>query len=296
MKFFQKQMVDQIGVTSVSLQKILVVLMILSLLSLFNGGLFSFLICLIGFMGAYKRSPGLLRAYFSISIALIIVAFVFAIVTTVGSLNHHDHGEYSSDSTSSSSYTSNSKLTQAKVFVRRLTSYESSSDSNPSNTSMDTPSSQYESFSDYAVVALVLLALAVVVLGFILIYLKIYSLVLAFRLRKMILLAASTLPTTNPTTPTEPTQVHEFAPTNTSCAVPQEAPLLPPPFPMQFQNPYMFSPGFAPYPYPMPMVPPQNMQAGQQFPHQVMFGQQPVFYTYAPMSPTVPTTPSEEKL
>lgn len=247
-------------------------------------------------MGAYKRSPGLLRAYFSISIALIIVAFVFAIVTTVGSLNHHDHDEYSSDATSSGSYTSNSKFTHAKVFMRRFTSSESS-DSNPSNpTSMDT-SSQYESFSDYAVVALVLLALAVVVIGFILIYLKIYSLVLAFRLRKMILLAASTLPTTNPTTsstPTDSTQVHEFAPSNTSCGVPQEAPLPPPPFPVQFQNPYMFSPGFAPYPYPMPMAP-QNMQAGQQFPHQVMFGQQPVFYTYAPM-PTVPTTPSEEKL
>jgi hypothetical protein len=40
-------------------------------------------------------------------------------------------------------------------------------------------------------------------------------------------------------------------------------------------------------------LPGQQQSQGPQFPHHVMFGQQPVFYTYAPMPQT---PPSEEKL
>lgn len=59
-------------------------------------------------------------------------------------------------------------------------------------------------------------------------------------------------------TESKDTQVHEFAPANTSCAVDGEAPVAP------FQPSPMFAPGFAPYPYGMPMMMPPHMQGQQQ--------------------------------
>jgi hypothetical protein len=361
MKFFQKQKVDQVGVTSVALQKILVVLMLLSIFTLFNGGLISFLLCLIGFIGAYKRHTGLLRAYVSISVALIIIAFVFALISSFSSLSGTDYEAYSYEESSSSnspyssnyhSNTYNSKFTAAtktlyRKFAPSYPTYPTSAPTNaptptqpphntptqrptnaptqhstipphptqspsqrPTHSATPTPSSpttppQYptqdptptdsysysvDSYAEEDYTVFIFLAIAVMILAFFVVYLKIFSLVLAFRLRKMILTAATTLPTEN-------TQTHEFAPANTSCAVPEhEVPTTQaPPAPAM---PFQFSPGFAPYPYsyPYPMMPmmPNNM-AGQQAPHHMMFGQQPVFYTYAPV-PQAPTTPSDEKL
>lgn len=69
---------------------------------MFNGGFFSFLLCLIGFIGAYKRSTGMLTAYVSISIVLIVLCSVVAI-SSIFLVTSDDYVyEYSSDATSSS--------------------------------------------------------------------------------------------------------------------------------------------------------------------------------------------------
>jgi preprotein translocase subunit SecG len=315
MKFFNQQKVDQIGVTSVSLQKILLFLMILSLFTIFNGGFLSFLICLIGFIGAYRRSSGMLTAYFSISIILIVLCSIIAI-SSVFMVSNDEYYSSSSSSSSEGFFTANGahgsmarlhKALTRKVATIGSESSVSESSSVSSESSVGTGSGSTPIYVDSSnsedvnfTSGMVFLFVVVLVLAFFLAYIKIYSLVLAFRLRKMILAAAAAT-----ALPTEAPQTHEFAPANTSCAVPENevpAPVAP------FQQPPVFTPGFAPYPYPYPpmmMMPPQ-MQGQQfqpfpgqqfpgQFPHHMMFGQQPVFYTYAPPAPQ--TAPSaEEKL
>lgn len=314
MKFFDKQRVDLVGTTSVTLQKILIFLMLLSVFTLFNGGLFSFLLCLLGFVGAYKKHTGLLRAYVTISVALMVIAFVFALVATFSVVGNSDYEYYSSSS--SGDVHAYSKFGAIKSIIRSMGSSSAASDSSNSaptySSSNSVPADSTESSSsndiipppaasdafsssyyeeDYTV--FIFLAIVVMVLAFFVVYLKIYSLVLAHRLRKLILLSKESLPTYTENT-------HEFTPTNTSCAVPNEneTPAPVPTSPMFAHPPTpTFTPGFAPYPYPypypmMPMMPPQ--MGGQQMPHHVMYGQQPIFYTYAPMPQ--PPAPADEKL
>jgi len=307
MKFFAKQKVDQIGITAVTLQKILLFLMILSIFTMFNGGFFSFFLCLIGFIGAYKRSSGMLTAYVSISIVLIVLCSVVAL-SSIFIVSSDDYVyEYSSSSSSSHAASGsadkpvfaqgNLHIIQ-RLFARKLSAIGSESNSasasesdsvvsSPPNTWSSSTSYSYDEQDD-ATFGLIFLLIVVMIFAFFLAYIKVYSVVLAWRLRKMILTAATSLPVTD----VAPTQTHEFAPANTSCAVPEtEAPVPPPVAP--FQTAPLFAPGFAPYPYGMPMMPPQMQGQFQgQFPHHVMFGQQPVFYTYAPM----PQPPAEEKL
>lgn len=298
MKFFAKQKVDQIGITAVSLQKILIFLMILSLFTMFNGGFFSFFLCLIGFIGAYRRSSGMLTAYVSISVVIIVLCSVVAI-SSIFVVSSDDYVyEMSSSSSSSSSEFAQTNIRKLQTLVaRKLSAIGSesssahSSESSQSSESSDSisigSSSSSNSFyfeDDDATFGLIFLLIVVMIFAFFLAYIKVYSVVLAWRLRKMICAAATALPTTDVAP-----QTHEFAPANTSCAIPETeaAPVAP------FQPAPLFAPGFAPYPYAMPMMPPQMQGQFQgQFPHHVMFGQQPVFYTYAPM-----TRPeSEEKL
>lgn len=301
MKFFAKQKVDQIGITAVSLQKILIFLMILSLFTMFNGGFFSFFLCLIGFIGAYRRSPGMLTAYVSISVVLIVLCSVVAI-SSIFVVSTDDYVYDYSSSSSASAATDYAPTNIRKIqnlVARKLSAIGSESSSSPSSESSESSdsisssnswgSASFYSEDDDATFGLIFLLIVVMIFAFFLAYIKVYSVVLAWRLRKMIRTAATTLPTE------VAPQTHEFAPANTSCAIPEPetAPVSP------FQPAPVFAPGFAPYPYGMPMMMPPQMQGqfqGQQFqgqfPHHVMFGQQPVFYTYAPM-----TRPeSEEKL
>lgn len=159
------------------------------------------------------------------------------------------------------------------------------SEGSNSHTWVGSDSFSYDSYSfeDENLTGIIFLSVVVMIIGFFLAYLKVYSLVLAWKLRKMIITERLTpLPST-----TKDSQVHEFAPSNTSCAVEVETPTTPaaPVAPFQPVNMMnmgapMFAPGFAPYPY--MMVPPQQGQQQFQYPHHMMFGQQPVFYTYAP--------------
>lgn len=305
MKFFAKQKVDQIGVTAVTLQKLLLFLMVLSLFTVFNGGLFSFLLCLIGFIGAYKRSPGLLAAYVSISIVLIALCSVVAVSSILMVTSDDYVYEYSSDFSSSSTSSSDikasdynggnvykfQKLLSRKLYGAGSQSASESSDSVVSSTpnlpNGNSNSLYGDSYSmeEDDTTGFIFLLIVVMLLAFFLAYLKIYSLVLSWRLRKMILCTANTLPVSEP-------QTHNFPATNTSCAE-QEQPTGEPVAPFH-PAPPMFAPGFAPYPYGMPFMAPPQFPGQQQFPHHVMFGQQPVFYTYAPMNPT--PSAEDEKL
>jgi hypothetical protein len=295
MKFFAKQKVDQIGITAVTLQKILLFLMILSLFTIFNGGFFSFLLCLIGFIGAYRRSTGLLTAYVSISVVLIVLCSVVALSSIFMASSDDYVYDYSTSASSSDAFNNRPTAQQGlfrlrQAFARKLNAIgeQSSSSSVSSSSSSDNQSNSIgysDSYSEEDDTGIIFLLVVVMVLAFFLAYLKIYSLVLSWRLRKMILSAANTLPTT------DAPQTHEFAPTNTSCAVPEQEEV--PPVPISpFQNAPVFAPGFAPYPYMPMMMPHGQQQFPGQYPHHVMFGQQPVFYTYAPMAPA----PSDEKL
>lgn len=275
---------------------------------MFNGGFFSFLLCLIGFIGAYKRSTGMLTAYVSISVILIVLCSIVAISSIFVASSDSNVYDYSSAAVAGSVANSASVASSDKpvdneggmhrlqrLVARKLSAIGSESDaketsdsvvSSPTNTNWNSTDSYSYTESDNGTFGLIFLLIVVMIFAFFLAYLKVYSVVLAWRLRKMILTTATSLPTT---TDVAPTQTHEFAPANTSCAVPEsEAPVAP------FQPAPIFAPGYAPgyapYPYAMPMmVPPQQGQ----YPHHVMFGQQPVFYTYAPM----PQHPQpEEKL
>lgn len=314
MKFFAKQKVDAIGITSVTLQKILLFLMILSIFTLFNGGLFSFFLCLVGFLGAYRRHTGMLSAYVVISVLIIVLCFfaAFAGMVMMSNGDYYDY-DYSSEYIDSSSSFSSSDVSSSSDFgfsssslssssinperprmmlhklARTISSFvgagsqSSESSSNEFFEESSESSSSYGSFdysySDDDLTGIIFMSVVVLVIGFFIAYLKVYSIVLAWRMRKLILTEKLS------PLPTKDTNVHEFAPANTSCAVDVETPAAPV-APFQTAAP-MFAPGFAPYPYGMPMMYPPHMQ-GQQFqnPHHMMFGQQPVFYTYAPVEQT----------
>lgn len=179
------------------------------------------------------------------------------------------------DSTESSSVFNSESSSEQQHGGHHHNWYQSSESSESSESS-----DSFEVYADESLTGVIFLSVVVMIIGFFLAYLKVYSLVLAWKLRKMIIAEALA-----PQQPAKDPQVHEFAPSNTSCAVDVEAPTTPAapvaPFqPINMGAP-MFAPGFAPYPY--MMVPPQ--QQGQQMPMQyphMMFGQQPVFYTYAP--------------
>jgi len=222
----------------------------------------------------------MLAAYVSISVVLIVLGSVIAIsslffVTT-------DDYVYENSSSSATVPASDNSFVQGNVHkLRSLVSRKLSGIGSESEAHPDLSSSSY--YEDDTTFGLIFLLIVVMIFAFFLAYLKVYSVVLAWRLRKMILTTPATPLPTSDVTP----QTHEFAPTNTSCAVPETEAPLPPVSP--FQPGPLFAPGFAPYPYAMPVMTPPQMQGhfqGQlqsQFPHHhVMFGQQPVFYTYAP--------------
>jgi len=89
-RFFENQKVDEIGIYSVKLQKILITLIVLNLLGLFAGAFSNWLNIIVElvllwvcFYGAYKRKHRALRAYVCINITFMILAIVFLLVAVV---------------------------------------------------------------------------------------------------------------------------------------------------------------------------------------------------------------------
>jgi len=303
--------VDEVGITSVKLQKILISLMIISVV---NGGFISALVCLLGFIGAYKRNASYLRAYVFIIITIIIFGVVLATMSTFsmmgGTTYYYESTEFDGSNVYGSSSdgntnnqtdihpTAHSHTSRFSASLARTLRTFTDGDTNPNRTSSPTasPSSSQSTdsgslyyYTDDMGFLLILSVLAFVFL-FLLAYLEIYSIVLACRLRKM-LLSPSALPVDAPSA-----QEVEFAPVNTSCAessneecTPAQLHTPPPFYPTPaYPSQPMFTPGFAPYPY---AYYPYANPNGQQVPHPaMMFGQQPVFFSYAP----VPQQPTPE--
>jgi len=310
-QFFEKQKVDQIGIMSVALQKVLIFLMIVNMFSLFNaGGLLSFFLCLIGFVGAVKRRPCLLMVYFTISVIIMVIAFLVGMYVIVGlafyvqdDQTHYNYTSGSAGSISDSSASAASAIHPAvEHAMRRLFSLASSSaSSSSSSSSSDSFASGSFSFGSTTTdvfytnsTAGFLLAFLFMILAFFLAYMKMFSLVLAWRLRKMIL-----------ATPVLPTE-YVAQPQDNSCAENEESYEMPQqpmsmnmsPYPMPMPMPMSMSmpfnqPGYMPFaPIPMPNM--QQFPQGGNVPPHMMYGQFPVYYSFAPI-PQQPAAPSTEE-
>jgi len=100
MKFFEQQKIDDIGILGVKLQKILIFLSIVNLVSFIQVsvvtlvcGLSMQVILASAFYGAYKRRIGLLRFYVAINIILIIIAAIAIGISLSGPTRDYDSGD-----------------------------------------------------------------------------------------------------------------------------------------------------------------------------------------------------------
>jgi len=296
-RFFAQQKQDAAGLVGITLQKLLIFFMVLDVISMLFGGSFftSFLTLLfhfVVFMGVYRRRTGVLCIYVAVHVILFVLVG-FVLIAAVSSLMYMGPYDYSSDAEWSASGDSNAynysvhALRSSSFFSSKafdlINQFSHNGTSSSNSTIHPTPAnyswSNDTSFSDDMNVdasTFFLFSVIFLVLSFIIIYTKILSVVLAHRMRKM-LLAAPVLPVQTKAAQTnmEPTYV---------------------PADFEAQQQMFADPAFMPY---APMVP-QNMYPGAfhqdaaMMPPPFMYGQQPVFYTFAPM-PQQPEQPSEER-
>lgn len=278
-RFFKNQNLDEAGIVGITLQKLLIFFMVLdgaafffgfSLFSSFMSLLFHFVV----FMGVYRRRTGVLLLYVIFHVVFFILA-AFALILVVSSLMylssevqqptdmHHNstfvHGR--NHTSTNPLYDLTSFFTNGYGYAPQNATVATSAPNPPHHSG---ESSEVQVGQSFFIVSILALLLSVIVL-----YCKILSVVLAHRMRKLIL--APALPVSRPVeteakqTESEPTFV-----------------------PADYENnvPLFGQPGFA---Y-QPMVP-QNMYPGQSAMMQApfMYGQHPVFYSYAP-------APNNEKL
>jgi len=269
-RFFKNQQLDEAGIVGITLQKLLIFFMVLDAAAFFFGfSLFSSFMSLlfhfVVFMGVYRRRTGVLLLYVIFHVVFFILA-AFALILVVSSLMYLSaevqqptpidiHYNNTRNHTSSTIYELASFFTNGHGYApAKNSSVATPAPNHPSEASF---SEDVQVDQSFFIVSILVLLLSVIIL-----YCKILSVVLAHRMRKLIL-APTALPVSRPVeteakqTESEPTFV-----------------------PADYENnvPLFGQPGFA---Y-QPMVP-QNMYPGQpmmQAPF--MYGQHPVFYSYAP--------------
>jgi len=261
MHFFEKQKIDQAGIVGVSLQKVLIFLMIVNVLGVFAGGFLSsilgFLLLLVGFLGAYRRRTCFLMAYFSISVAIIAIAAVAAVIVLLGvfAVSNPSYGNESSSSDYSGS-SSDNYYARALLQLQPTPSSSSSYDSPSSSSS----SSSASSSADVDFRMLAILGVLALVFYFVLAFYKIYSLVLAWRMRKMLVAlnaqAGCSQTTQNCDHSSVAVSVNSLVEANNS--------------------PMMMAPGYVMNPYAFQQMP------GQYYMQGAMYNGQPVMYTFAP--------------
>jgi len=274
-KFFANQKQDTAGLVGITLQKLLIFFMVLDVISMFFSGSFftAFLTLLfhfVVFMGVYRRRTAVLCIYVVIHIVLFVLVALVLIVA-VSSLMYMPPMDYSSSGEfDNGSVTHNSTVTYLSTRALKFLNHYSN---NTRNSTHPTPHGGivYEDSSAYSSTdieidssAVFLFSVIFLVLFFIIMYTKILSVVLAHRMRKLLLAA-----------PTLPVSADAHAQTMEPTYVPSD-----------FENQQQFfgNPAFMPY---APMVPQDNYpgQQGAMMPPPFMYGQQPVFYTFAPMPP-----------
>jgi len=297
-KFFANQKQDEAGVVGITLQKLLIFFMVLDVVALvigmgFFGCLMSLLFHFAVFMGVYRRRTCVLLIYVVLNvIGFVLVAFLLLLVaSSMMYVDNNDsyessssmegtapaHRNYSAYSPQGvhtylrSSFLNNFHPTPHNNTHAASSSSSDSSSSSSEGTNIWTSSDSYEYSDDIFLISLIALLFTVVLL-----YCKILSVVLAHRMRK-ILLAGPTLPTAQPTT--QEANVNDYNESDTTPFLQQ-----------QQEEPFFTQPGFLPYHPMQPFYPGQGPQA--MMPPPFMYGQHPVFYTFAPMQ----QQPSDEKL
>jgi len=273
-KFFANQKQDSAGLVGITLQKLLIFFMVLDVISMFFSGSFftAFLTLLfhfVVFMGVYRRRTAVLCIYVVIHIVLFVLVALVLIVA-VSSLMYMPPYDSSSSSDFDNGYaTHNSTVTYLSSRALKFLNHYNNNTRN--STVHPTPyvaySSDYMTSSDMEIdsSAVFLFSVIFLVLFFIIMYTKILSVVLAHRMRKL-LLSAPTLPVAS---------ADADAQTMEPTYVPSD---------YETQQQFFGNPAFMPY---APMVPQNNYPGNQgaMMPPPFMYGQQPVFYTFAPMPP-----------
>jgi len=260
-RFFDNQKHDAAGVVGITLQKLLIFFMFISALLLVCGvpAGWSFLFHLFIFIGVYKRIPSILFLYVVVNVVVFFLVGI-VLVLIIPSAMYVD-SDASADSIHSSPTAPSYLPSFHNVSRHNGTSYEHSS----SSYSYDIDDSDF-----------FLLATIGVLLGVIIVYNKILSIILAHKMRNL-LLSAPVLPVSEPKSQEQP------AATNNET----ETAFLPETIPEVGQDGY---PGFAPYPM-MPYYPlPQEQFPGMmQHPYMI-----PMYYpTYPPM-PFQPPAPEDK--
>lgn len=264
---------DETAVVGRSLQKLLIFFMVLDAVFLvfggsFFGSLMSFIFHFIVLTGVQRRRTGVLLAYVVLNVIMLTLGAV-CLLFVVGALMTMDDTYYNEDTpaTSSSGDYSYTNMHGVKSALRRnLFSLNSlsSSEAPSSDSTYSTSSDSYEA-SSMMLAASILLLISVILL-----YCKIYSVVLAARLRRL-LLASPVLPV-HIALPVS--GVNDHAPEDSKPLLAQESATF------DDTNPVFTQPGFVPM---QPQLYYPNMQgAPAMMPAPFMYGQHPVFYTFAP--------------
>jgi hypothetical protein len=271
-RFFANQKLDAPGIIGITLQKLLIFFMVLDVISFFCGfGLFSSLMSLlfhfVVFMGVYRRRTAVLLLYVVFHVAFFILA-AFALIVVVMYVqpgDYMDQSSYGSSSEVDIHYNSTSSS-----YFRSLRNIFVTAPNNTSSAGESSSDSFYTSSEEAYDQSFFLFSIIALLLSVVLLYCKILSVVLAHKMRKL-LLAQTVLPVSRPETEVlEPTYI-----------------------PADFDNNMNLFPqsGFA-Y-QPMFQQHQQAMFPGQvPMPAPFMYGQQPVFYSYGP----APTKENNEKL
>jgi len=279
-KFFRNQKLDAAGLLGITLQKLLIFFMVLDVIGMFGGSFFtpfiSLLFHFVVFMGVYRRRTAVLCMYVAVHIVLFVLVALILIVAVSSVMympNYSD--DYSYDSGDYVHYNSSTNYYASKAMSYFSHYGNSSRAHNTTNTvnhsSNDISYSEGSEFG-YNDETLLLLTVILLLLSFIILYTKILSVVLAHRMRKM-LLAVPALPIRAPAEPTEPTYV-----------------------PSEFEaQQHMFA-NHPAYYMPVPQEDEYPGNQGAMMPPPFMYGNQPVFYTYAPMMPQQPAPKANEKL
>jgi len=267
-KFFANQKQDAAGLVGITLQKLLIFFMVLDVFSMFFSGSFftAFLTLLfhfVVFMGVYRRRTAVLCIYVVIHIVLFVLVALVLIVA-VSSLMYMPYdsssGEFDSGYTVPLNYTYLSS--RAFSFINR---YSNTTARNSTIHPIPQDTTIIASGEEMDTSVVFLASVIFLVVFFIIMYTKILSVVLAHRMRKM-LLSAPTLPVASADADAQ-TMEPTFVPAD-----------------FEAQQQFFGNPAFMPY---APMVPQNNYPGNQgaMMPPPFMYGQQPVFYTFSPVPP-----------
>jgi len=291
-RFFANQKQDEAGVVGVTLQKLLIFFMMLDAVAWvlgmgFFGSLMSFLFHFAVFMGVYRRRTAVLLLYVVFNVIMfVLAAFLLLVVASSMMYVENDDSYDGSSSYSPNShynYTTSPHIDYFRSFfvvhpnMHNNTASSSASADSSSSPSHSSASYDYLSSDSYEQYSgnIFLISLIALLLSVVLLYCKILSVVLAHRMRK-ILLAAPVLPVAQPA---QDANVNTDAGDTTPFLVRPE----------DGGHPFFTQPGFLPY-HPMQAFYPGQGQA--MMPPPFMYGQHPVFYSFAPQQ----QTPSDEKL